>query len=162
MTANAAIVNTENSLISAHVSDHADLVIDVNGSFAPAGATGGLYFYTLPCRISDTSLVSGTFGDPAQFADASRQYSPQSSNYAVPSAAKAYAVNATVIPTGVFGYLTLWAAGQSRPTISTLNAVDGALTSNLAIIPAGLNGAFMSYTSNTAHVLLDISGYFAP
>jgi hypothetical protein len=163
VTANAAIVNTDNYLVSAYVSDDADLVIDTEGYYAPAGSPGGLYLYTTPpCRIADTRLTSGTFGGPALFADTSRQYTPQQSNCAVPAAAKAYVVNATVIPNGVFGYLTLWGAGQARPTISTLNAVDGAITSNLAIIPAGTNGGFMTYVSNTAHAIFDISGYFAP
>jgi hypothetical protein len=32
-------------------------------------------------------------------------------------------------------YLTLWPAPQQKPNASTLNAIDGAVTSNLAIVP---------------------------
>jgi hypothetical protein len=67
-----------------------------------------------------------------------------------------------VLPSGVFGFLTMWPGGQTRPTVSTLNAVDGALTSNAAIVPAGSGGVIQVYTSNATHMLLDISGYFAP
>ena len=63
---------------------------------------------------------------------------------------------------GYFGYLTLWPAGAIRPTVSTLNAVDGALASNAAIVPAGTNGAISAFGSETFHLLLEINGYFAP
>jgi hypothetical protein len=50
----------------------------------------------------------------------------------------------------------------NRPTVSTLNAIDGALTSNAALLPAGPGGVIRVYTSDATHMLLDVSGYFAP
>ena len=47
--------------------------------------------------------------------------------------------NATVVPTGILSYLTLWPDGENRPVVSTLNAIDGAITSNMAIVP-NING----------------------
>ena len=45
-------------------------------------------------------------------------------------------MNATVVPQqGPVGYLTLWPDGQGLPVVSTLNAYDGAVTSNMAIVP---------------------------
>jgi hypothetical protein len=41
-----------------------------------------------------------------------------------------------------------------------LNAVDGAVTSNMAIVPAN-NGNISAFASNATHLVLDISGYFA-
>jgi hypothetical protein len=55
----------------------------------------------------------------------------------------------------------LWAQGQAQPTVSTLNAVDQAVTSNLAIVPAS-NGSISAFTSNSTHLVLDLFGYFAP
>ena len=73
--------------------------------------------------------------------------------------AQAYSLNATVIPQGVFGYLALWPQGLAQPLVSTLNAVDGALTSNLAIVPTAFaGGAITAFGSNTAHLILDLSG----
>ncbi len=43
-----------------------------------------------------------------------------------------------------------------------LNALDGAVTSNLAIVPAGTNGSISMLGSNSGHVLFDVMGYFAP
>jgi hypothetical protein len=53
----------------------------------------------------------------------------------------------------------LWPQGQTRPTVSTLNAVDGAITSNLAIVPT-TNGSISAFASNLTHLILDISAYF--
>ena len=59
-------------------------------------------------------------------------------------AAHAYELNATVVPQGVLDYLTLWPDGRPQPEVSTLNAYDGAVTSNLAIVPT-TNGSIDAY-----------------
>lgn len=58
----------------------------------------------------------------------------------VPSQSQAYVFNATVVPQGPLGYLTLWPDGGGQPVVSTLNAYDGVISSNMAIVPAGNNG----------------------
>src|SRR5689334_15365806 len=60
ITANAAIVPAGPSgAISVFASNDTDLVIDVNGYFAPPNA-GGLDLYTLtPCRVLDTRDNNG-------------------------------------------------------------------------------------------------------
>ena len=58
------------------------------------------------------------------------------------------------------GYLTLWADGQTMPGVSTLNAYDGFITSNMAIVP-NMNGSIDAYASGLTQLILDISGYFA-
>jgi hypothetical protein len=66
-----------------------------------------------------------------------------------------------VIPRGPFGFLTAWPSGAPRPLAATLNALTGAITANAAIIPAGANGAIAVYASDTADLVVDVSGYFA-
>jgi hypothetical protein len=85
----------------------------------------------------------------------------QASPCGLSAAASAYVLNATVIPQGTFSYLTLWPSGTNQPTVSTLNAQDGAITSNMAIVPT-TNGAVDAYGSNSGQMLVDIFGYFAP
>ncbi len=70
-------------------------------------------------------------------------------------------MNATVVPPGSLDYLTLWPAGEAQPYVSTLNALDGAITSNMAIVPTN-NGSIDAFFSNSTNLILDISGYFAP
>ena len=78
------------------------------------------------------------------------------------STASAYIFNATVVPPGPMLYLTLWPDGETQPGVSTLNAADGATTSNMAIVP-NTDGKTDAYAGNgTTQLLLDISAYFAP
>jgi hypothetical protein len=48
-----------------------------------------------------------------------------------------------------------------RPLAATLNAIDGAITSNMAIVPT-TNGSIDAYATNPTQLVLDISSYFAP
>jgi hypothetical protein len=77
--------------------------------------------------------------------------------------ARGYVFNATVVPDHrhPMGYLTLWPDGEDMPLVSTLNAYDGLVTSNMAIVPND-NGSIDAYADGLTHLILDISGYFAP
>ena len=154
-TANAALVPAAaNGDISIYVSNASDVVLDVDGYFATP-ATNGLSLYTTtPCRIVDTRESSGLFDGNLQVAVAPSACAPSST-------AQAYVLNATVVPSGMLGFLTLWPAGETQPTVSTLNAVDGAVTSNMAIVPTS-NGNIQTFSSNPTQLILDISSYFAP
>ena len=76
-------------------------------------------------------------------------------------AAGAYVFNATVVPSAALGYLTMWAKGTTPPAVATLNAIDGAITNNMAIVPAN-NAQVSVYATNPTQLILDLFGYFAP
>jgi hypothetical protein len=156
IVANAAIVPAGTSgNVSIYASNNTDLVIDIDGYFAPPG-NGGLSLYTLPpCRVLDTR---------------NRQDSPPFNGTITvnvagsgcgTTAAQAYVLNSTVVPPGPLGYLTMWPTGQAQPLVSTLNALDGAITSNMAIVPS-VNGSIDAFGANSTQLVLDISAYFAP
>ena len=106
-----------------------------------------------PCRDFDTRDRGASF---------SGELTITRFNCLVPSTAKAYVFNATVVPTsGPMGYLTLWPDGEQQPVVSTLNAYDGFVTSNMAIVP-NVNGSIDAYADGMTDLILDISGYFAP
>jgi hypothetical protein len=155
VTANAAIVPAgTGGEVSIFVSDAADVILDVNGYFAPP-ATGGLSLYTVtPCRALDTRSSSGAF-------DGTLTVPIHASSCAAPATAQAYVLNATVLPVTSLSYLNLWAAGGTPPNVSTLNANDGAITSNMAIVPT-VNGSVDAFSTDQTQLLLDISSYFAP
>lgn len=163
VTANAAIVPAgDNGAINVFVTNPTDVVIDINGYFAPPN-TNGLLFYTLnPCRISDTRNAAGQFGGPSMTAGQTRAYSVLASSCQVPGSARTYSLNATVVPPAALSYLTLFPVGQTQPLVSTLNAFDGSVTSNAAILPAGPDGSINAFVTNITDLLLDINGYFAP
>jgi hypothetical protein len=69
----------------------------------------------------------------------------------------------TAAPSGGYlGWLTTWPSGTDEPVVSTLNAWDGLMRANAAIVPAGADGAISVYVSDAADVFFDINGYFAP
>jgi uncharacterized repeat protein (TIGR01451 family) len=172
--ANAAIVPAgTGGAVSVFVTDSTDVIIDINGYFAPPG-TGGLSFYTAtPCRVADTrgnGFPAGAFGPPSMAANATRTFPLPTSSCNVPSTAQAYSLNMTVVPPGQLTYLTTWAAGQAQPGVSTLNDFStstgspllGWVVANAAIVPAGTSGSINVYVSNPTDVIIDINGYFAP
>jgi hypothetical protein len=103
-------------------------------------------------KIGNGQPFSGTLSLPVDVVD---------SVCGPPSTALAYVFNATVVPSGGLSYLTLWPDGESQPVVSTLNAIDGAITSNMAIVPTN-NGKVDAYASGITQLILDISSYFAP
>jgi len=169
VAANAAIVTAgSNGDVSVFVSNDSDLVIDINGYFAPP-VPGGLSLFPLtPCRFLDTRNPAGSPLEldpqgPAQSSPfiGTLAVNVTASGCGTPASAQAYVLNATVIPSGPLGYITLWPNGTPQPLVSTLNANDGAVTSNMAIVPA-TNGSVNVYASNLTQLVLDIFGYFAP
>jgi hypothetical protein len=157
ITANAAIIAAGgNGDIDTYATDETDMVIDINGYFAAAGS-GGLSLYTLtPCRVLDTRNPAGSPPFSGQIT-----VPVTTSGCNSPAAAQAYVLNATVVPSGVLGFLALWPDGQSQPLVSTLNAGLSTVTSNMAIVPS-TNGSIDAFATSSTYLILDISGYFAP
>jgi hypothetical protein len=157
VTANAAIVpaGTDGS-VSIYVTNNADVLLDVNGYFAPSGVGGTNLYTTTPCRAFDTR--NAPFSPfPGSFV-----VSIEGSGCNVSNVGAAYVLNATVIPPNKpLSFLTLWPAGTSQPVVSTLNASDGALTSNMAVVEDS-DGAINVYASDATQLVLDVSAYFAP
>jgi uncharacterized repeat protein (TIGR03803 family) len=164
--ANATITpGGTNGRISVFASDATQFILDIDGYFVPAGtSTSGLEFFPLtPCRVADTRNPTAPLGGPSLTGGgAGRAFPVQSSACGIPSTAKAYSLNITAVPHGSLGYLTTWPTGQAQPVVSTLNSSSGAVTANAAIVPAGSGGEISVFVSDTADVILDVNGYFAP
>ena len=157
--ANAAVVPAgTGGDITAYASNDTDLAIDINGYFALSGPNGLSLYPTVPCRVIDTRSIGngqpfiGVLSPPVDVVD---------SPCAVPSVAAGYVFNATVVPPGSMPYLTLWPDSEGQPQVSTLNAADGSVTSNMAIVP-NVNGKIDAYAKGLTQLILDISSYFAP
>jgi hypothetical protein len=157
IVANAGIIPAGTSgSIDVFATDATDVVVDINGYFAAPG-TGGLSFYPLPpCRVLDSRNPSGSL----PFTN-TMNVNVIGTGCANATAAQAYVFNATVVPPAPLGYLTLWPEGTAQPVVSTLNALDGSITSNMAIVPANDN-AISAFADNATYLILDTSGYFAP
>ena len=159
--ANAAIVPAGTAgAASFYASNTTDLVVDINGYFAPP-ASGGLNFYPLsPCRLVDTRNPNGIFGGPTMQADTTRVFPLWEGSCGL--AGQAYSLNITVVPPGALAYLSTWPAAQAQPAVSTLNALDGQVVANAAIVPSGNTGSIDVFVTNTTDVIIDTNGYFGP
>jgi YVTN family beta-propeller protein len=154
--ANAAVVPAGTAgAIDVFPDGSTDLVIDINGYFAPPGQ-GGLSLNTIaPCRAFDSRQDFGAFhGELEPPVNVGIHCNTGAT-------AQAFVLNATVVPTGDLGYLTLWPDPEPQPDVSTLNAADGAVTSNMAIVP-NINGNTDAYAAGTTQLIVDVSSYFAP
>lgn len=159
VTANAAVVPAgTNGAIALYATDATDVIVDVNGYFAPP-TQGGLWFYAVtPCRVLDTRWAPGPLGGPSLAG--ARDFPLSSGSCGLP-AANVHSLNVTVLPRQSLGYLTVWAVGTAQPLASTLNSIDGSVTANAAIVPA-TDGKISAFAAGATELIVDVNGYFAP
>jgi hypothetical protein len=141
--------------IDVFATNDTDLVVDVNGYFAPPEQNGLSLFPTATCRVLDTRQGGG------QPFMGELTVNVGGSICAPPTPAQAFVLNATVVPSGPLGYLALWGDGGSSGGTSTLNAVDGAVMSNMAIV-SNSDGSTDAFATDLTQLILDIASYFAP
>jgi hypothetical protein len=122
-----------------------------------------LQFYAVsPCRVMDTRNAVAPLGGPNLGAGVMRTIPVAASDCGVPNTSRAFSLNATVVPAGGLGYLTLWPFGATQPVVSTLNSPNGAVVANAAIVPAGSASWINAFATDNTALVLDINGYFAP
>lgn len=125
----------------------------------PAG-TG---FYTLtPCRVADTRNAPGLYGGPAMLAGSDRVWAV-AGQCGVPSSAKSVTLNVTVTAASDNGSLRLYAAGAAPPPTTSISYGAGRTRANNAMAALGSSGGLAvrcDQASGTAHVIIDVSGYF--
>ncbi len=123
---------------------------------APAAPTVPLTFRSIPpgTRVLDTRLAEA--GAKPVRAGATR-YVPMNVD---PAVTKAVLVNFAFVGPSSPGYLTAWAGRQPRQEVSNLNATPGEVVANSAVVPVDVNGGILVYGFSTAHVVIDVLGYF--
>ncbi|MFN7937767.1 MAG: Ig domain-containing protein [Bryobacteraceae bacterium] len=133
--------------------ERTDLLIDINGYFAPANGPNGLsYTPIVPCSLTGSNGITLATETSATFIPSQCQ---------VPAGAKAFMVHFTVRPGGSsMPFLTAYPTGQPRPNASVLNAFQGQTVTNSAIIPAGTNGGIDIYAYRATNVIATLTGYF--
>jgi hypothetical protein len=106
---------------------------------------------------------TGAFGPPMLAPYATRTF-PLSTHPTckIPPTAAAYSLNFTAIPVTTLDFLSTWPSGGSYPSVSTLNATQGGVVANAAIVPAGTNGGIDVVAGKNTHFLIDVNGYYAP
>ena len=136
------------------------VLLDITGYFRES-STGASFFTVDPTRVLDSRSDVG-LKDAFQ-ANAPRTLSIAGSK-GIPTDATAVTGNLTVVSQTKGGYLSITRTPTATPTTSTLNFPIGDNRANGVTVP--LNGSgdlsivYKSTAGATAHVLLDITGYF--
>jgi hypothetical protein len=162
--ANAAIVPAGSAgAISVFSSGTTQVILDINGYFSPASGQTLQFYPVLPCRVFDTRNQAGHLGGPYLHGTRERDFPVTESNCHIPASAQAYSINFTAVPWQgrPLGYLSVWAAGNNQPVVSTLNNPKATVVANAAIVPAGIGGAIAIYPDQDTDLVGDINGYFA-
>jgi hypothetical protein len=138
------------------------VIVDVTGyfsdatSFVPLGA---------PARLLDTrpgeSTIDGLYAGIGRRLAGSAIQVPIGGRAGVPATAAAVVLNVTVTdPTGP-GFATLYPCEAGRPNASNLNFRTGQTVPNAVVARLGVDGSICLFTQSSAHLLIDVAGYFA-
>ena len=117
-----------NGAVNVYVTNTTNVILDINGYFAPVSSSTLAFYPLTPCRVADTrnSTYPQGLGPPFLTGDQERDFPIlNATSCNIPSSAAAYSLNVSVVPHGPLGYLTVWPTGETRPTVSTLNDIPG-------------------------------------
>ena len=144
------------------------LVVDVLGYFSPdavdANGTGLLFNSLTPTRLLDTRPSEpGCFTPGTPLNGGSETSQAARGVCTIASTAQAIVGNVTVVLPASGGFLTFWPSNVTpRPGIATSNYAAGSIFNRYYTVGLGTDGAFKMFAQTTTHVVVDVSGYFAP
>ncbi|MFN8000664.1 MAG: putative Ig domain-containing protein [Acidobacteriota bacterium] len=136
----------------------------------PAGGNlSGLQYYPLPkpVRLLDTRAGQGNCDNVGQpiFAGSaiSKQARTTCEGVLIPNNAQAVVGNITVLNQAAQpGYLTLYPTGMPAPLAANLIYQPNQVLANAFTVGLSANGEFDIFGERDIHVVVDISGYYAP
>jgi hypothetical protein len=139
-----------------------DLILDITGYFTASG--GSKYHVLVPSRIMDTRLPVPT---SFHVFHANQTQTLQVWNAGgVSTSAVAITANLTVTDVTCQGYAAIGPQVDASVGFSNLNFPYGDIRANGVIVPLSDTGSldviYMAKSGYTAHLILDVSGYFAP
>jgi hypothetical protein len=161
--ANSVIVpiGSANSDIFYNYAGKANVVVDLEGYFAPASGNAGAYVPLTPDRITDTRSGSGAPNAGDTLGAGSTLNVQVTGEDGIPAGATGAILNVTVTDTNSAGYLTAYPQGATRPTASNLDWNAGATVANRVLVPLGSTGMITLYNyTGSADVIVDVDGYF--
>jgi hypothetical protein len=132
-----------------------------------AGGTSNLVFVAItPCRIVDTRTEGGSgkptpFGPPSLVAGQARVVPIGLSNCGVP-AASAYSLNfISITPLGqTVAWIAAWPDDTAWPGTVILNALQGGIVANSALVASGADGGIQVLSTNNGDLVIDLNGYY--
>lgn len=143
--------------IYASASTH--ILVDVAGYWTDGGIVS-----LNPARLADTRpgapSIDGQFSGMGTIAGGSALDLQVTGRGGVAGAATSVALNVVVTGATGGGYVTAYASGGPLPLASNLNYTTGATVANQVIAPIGAGGKVSLFVSASAHLVVDVAGYF--
>lgn len=127
---------------------------------ATSPATPSMTLLDAPRRVLDTRI--GLPEGAGKIAAGGVLTLPLAGRPGVPTDAVAVAVNMTVTEPLRDGFLTVFPCGQPRPVASNVNYEAGQTIPNLVIASLGTDGALCIFSSQTTHVVADVTASYGP
>ena len=137
-----------------------DLVVDVVGYVSPGASNR--FTPSTPFRFTDTrdtrpDASAGQGG--TRFASGQTLVVQIAGMRGVPAAARAISANLTVVDANDRGFVTAFPCGEV-PTASNVNYELATAVANAAELSLSASGAICIYSSNSAHVIIDVNGWW--
>lgn len=138
--------------------------VGVNGSTLDSGRglchaalpSPGMDFYTLPpCRLVDTRSSSA-------LAVGSARAFPAAGSCGIPAGALAVAVNVTAVSPSASGSLVAFPSGAPLPAATLVSFPAGRTRASSAVVALGVAGEIDAWSTSATHLVMDVTGYFAP
>ncbi len=123
---------------------------------APTGAEPAAFTSVEPCRLLDTRHDAGSRVDDHTIR---LQITGRCS---VPAEATAVAVTVVAAEASGAGYMTAFPSASTRPLASVLNFDEGDTRANSTVLALSQLGQIDLFTSATAQLIVDTTGYFTP
>ena len=144
--------------VSALDTNNAVLGTSPTWSIARDAGTAGEFSAVTPYRVLDTRKVGGMIG-----AGQTRTVGLTGGSSGIPSTGiSAVVLNLTVTGATKASYLTLWAAGPSRPPVTTIIFAAGQTLANHATVQVSAAGKASYYNAaGSTHVVIDVVGYYS-
>jgi YVTN family beta-propeller protein len=136
-----------------------NLVADLAGYYTSGGA-GSAFVPLGPVRVLDTR--NGTGGYSAPVGPGGTIALQIEGVGGVPATGvTAVVLNVTATEPTASSYVTVYPAGETRPTASNLNFTAGETIPNLVVVPVGADGDIDFYNnSGSTDLVADLAGYF--
>jgi hypothetical protein len=128
-----------------------DLVIDVNGYYGSGGDSR--FTPVTPARLLDTRLTG------QRLADGTTVELQVGGVGGVPANVDAVTLNVTSVDPTMEGFVTVYACGSIRPTVSNLNPRPGRVRPNLVVTPVSASGKVCLYSLQDVDLVVDVTGY---
>jgi hypothetical protein len=126
---------------------------------------GGDLYTVSPCRVLDTRSPEGPFGGPALASGQPRSFA-LTGRCGIPPTARAVVTNLTVVSATASGNVKVYPGGVPAPISSAINFQADATRANNGIFAVQEDGTATLImqaglpAGATAHVVLDVMGYF--